>query len=182
MAMILGATQLHVSSLTGTDTANSQDGQDQFGQYISNWTGMAAACILYITEGPLHSQQRVNGPTQFCVLTYLTGAIIKDLETTVAGLYDHDLWLWKVFVVLLAVVRSQHESAGDHERMQGFQRFLNKAVGLLSRWREATGTVDWERVKDALYRVAWADGFPEQQMEGLWHLTLMYPSMRFCLN
>lgn len=182
MALILGATQLHVLSLTETETTTDQHNQDQFGQYMSNWTGMAAASILYITEGPLRSQERVSGPTQFCVLTYLTGAILRDLETTIVGPYDQDLWLWKVFVALLAVMRLQHDFADDREKVQELQRLLNKAIDLLSHWRKVTDAVEWGGVKDALYRVTWADGFPEQEMEELWHLTLLYPSMRFCVD
>lgn len=172
-SMILGATQLHV----GFTSANQQQAQEKpnvSGAFISSWSGMAAASILYVIEGPL-SPRRADLPTRFATICLLFGRLRNDLKETkhllARGLHNRNMWLWKAFITFVAVTKAE-KGFNNQDQVHTMRGFRNTARNLIAWWIDATKVVEWEIAREALYSVAWGGGLPEGEVEKLWQEAL----------
>ncbi|KAH8882017.1 hypothetical protein GQ53DRAFT_465426 [Thozetella sp. PMI_491] len=170
-SMTLASTDLHIQSVSEKDEGEA----DPPGSVVSSWKGMCAASILYVIEGPL-TGQRAGMPTQLDTLSYLFRILRKDLDSTMLqledGKYNRDLWLWKAFGSFLAMAKAQKAYPRSHASFGAIQRLKDMACYRVKWWTQVTQTTEWERVEEALYRVVWGDGIPEEEARKLWKEVL----------
>ncbi|KAL4968475.1 uncharacterized protein BDV14DRAFT_196780 [Aspergillus stella-maris] len=167
----------------------------------TSWGGISAAAELY-----MHGMLGVvnNGKRIECRLLYRILCILqRDVEETRCDIFVltdkhgllRSLWLWKVFMGIMAIARSQHAcelvpprstATADpdprarcscsnlcQERLQSaYDWFLNCARS----WSMASGMTAWEDVESVLAEIVWPrvlHGQERQFAAGLWDRVLL---------